>query len=181
MMTCIPCEGKGVCKACKGCGRTGYFLVEPPTTARACHWCVGTGRCKECGGKGEVEESRYLFRPMIHVLTSLQTPTSITVAAFTGAPWRKIRIPDNVLLRSFAAQRGWISWRTKRHYKDSAGKCLLFGDILGYVWRHSPDETVRFDVRGNIVGEDAMPVDSTSGWVTFKGKKVDLANLPSGR
>lgn len=175
-MTCKFCDGRGTCQPCRGCGRSGYFLVKPPNTAKTCPWCHGAGCCRNCGGTGETKSPEEAFEPTIHVLTSLQTPTSITVAAFTGAPWRTIRIPRSVLQRSFAAQRGWVSWRAKRHFKDNGGQCRLFGDILGYIWRYSLTESARFDVRGNVTGENGTSIGSSAGWLSFRGKKIKLGN-----
>ncbi|HVJ06959.1 MAG TPA: hypothetical protein VM554_01105 [Acidisarcina sp.] len=88
------------------------------------------------------------FEPYIYVNHSLNTPTSITAAAFSGARWRYLDIPQHVRERSEEAQLGWVSWRVRRHFKESRGKLLLFGDITGYEWVTYPDARVSLDIRG---------------------------------
>lgn len=89
-MQCQRCEGRGKCPTCKGTGRSGYFLLKPQSWAPKCWRCDGTASCNRCKGSGEVAD----YTPWISVLTSLTRPTSISVAAFTGAAWRFIGIPN---------------------------------------------------------------------------------------
>ena len=72
------------------------------------------------------------------------------MAAFTRGLWRFIGIPHSILCRSFEAQRGWVAWRIRRHYKEEKGECALFGRILGYVWVRSKESRIHFDVWGHF-------------------------------
>lgn len=172
MNPCIGCLGTGECQACKGSGRSGYFLVAPPKSAKLCSWCSGNGRCRHCGGDGQIAERVYRFQPYIYVETSLQRPTSITAAAFTGGTWRCIDIPSAVLRRTDEAQRGWVAWRVKSHYRENDGRCFLFGDIIGYLWRPSSDQRIPFDIRGNLVERWNQPFTPPMGSLTVKNKVV---------
>jgi len=103
---CEECGGTGVCRPCKGSGRSGWFHTARWKGSRPCPWCKGSGRCEQCGGSGKTGAT---FRPYIQVVGSLQRPAS-AIAAITGAPWRFIEIPEDVLKRDEEAQRGWVSW-----------------------------------------------------------------------
>ena len=35
-MQCQRCEGTGVCPTCRGTGRSGYFLLQPPSWTPKC-------------------------------------------------------------------------------------------------------------------------------------------------
>ena len=39
---CDICQSNGACTACKGSGRSGYFLQLPPRTAPPCRRCAGS-------------------------------------------------------------------------------------------------------------------------------------------
>jgi hypothetical protein len=88
--------------------------------------------------------------PYIHVEHSLLIPESITTAAWTGAPWRFVQMPDWVSRRTRKAQLHWISWRVRHHFRESRGKLFLFGDITGYRLVF-PDHSVMFDIDGKYV------------------------------
>lgn len=148
---CVVCCGEGTCPPCKGPGHSGFFLFAPSLSARAGWRCKGSGVCETCGGKGEVQPPIYTFRPFIYVQHSLLVPTSITMAAFSGATWRYIYLPTAIRKRSREAQRGWVTWKTKSHYKKSEGKISLFGDITGYSWFPCLEESIDFDTHGRVV------------------------------
>jgi hypothetical protein len=143
-MQCERCDGTGVCPTCKGTGKSEYFLVKPPSWAPKCWRCHGTASCEMCEGTGEVAD----YDPWITVLTSLTRPTSISVAAFTGATWRFLDIPKSVLKRTHEQQSGWVSWRVRTHCRFEQGRCLLFGAIIGYRWHFAPGQSTEFDIRG---------------------------------
>jgi hypothetical protein len=149
-MRCPICNASGRCQACRGSGRSGYFLVNPGTSAKPCWQCLGAGKCNFCGGKGEVE--KVLFAPYICVEHSLRIPASITIAAITGAHWRFIEIPLGVLARTVEAQRGWVAWRIRQHFRANKGMCFLFGSIVGYRWQQDAGRHIRFSTNGRASG-----------------------------
>ena len=172
---CLNCQSTGKCPPCKATGRSGYFLREPPPTARPCWRCKGSGICLDCGGKGVIAEPA--FEPYIFVAASNPTPSSISIAAIAGTGWRRIVIPRAILRRTSEAQRGWVSWRVRKHYKENGGKCFLFGDIVSYVWTPSPGAGIRFDIKGKIVPDGAMPNQTTAvgtGSIGFRNKTFSV-------
>lgn len=155
MTNCVPCVGGGVCHACRGCGRSGYFLALPGPDAKPCPHCKGSGRCRVCQGSGQVVDWSRSFEPDIHVRTSEQIPRSISCAAITGAGWRYLPIPTEIQEQPHEAQQGWVSERVREHYRESGGECPLFGAITGYAWRYARDQSIHFDIRGRVLHQDA--------------------------
>ncbi len=151
MIHCVKCDGTGVCLRCRGCGRTGFFLRLPAPTAPACQHCKGSGRCPNCHGEGKLPEP--VYRPDIYVRTSLTTPTSITIAAITGATWRYLSVPVEVPGWPEEEQVEYVGRQCREHYNNQGGKLKLFGDITGYVYRPRRGEYVAFGTDGRIVEE----------------------------
>ncbi len=147
MKRCVQCSGDGVCRPCKGCGRSGYFLEQPGPKAKRCPHCRGSGQCQGCRGSGRVLDRERSFFPSVFVFTSLTMPTSISCAAFTGAGWRRLPIPLRISERTHEAQRGWVRWRVQTHFRENGGKCPLF---TGYAWRYARGRSVHFDPRGAL-------------------------------
>lgn len=90
------------------------------------------------------------FRPYIRVLHSERVPQPIFAAVLTGAPWRWLTIHDDVLGRSEEAQLGYVRWRFRTHFRDTSGRCYLFGNITGFEWVKAPNEIVVLDVHGRV-------------------------------
>lgn len=148
---CAVCQGLGRCLTCKGRSFSGYFLNTPSKPAPPCWRCAGTGNCRSCGGTGSFStDPRQSY---IHVVSSRVSPTSISMAAVTGASWRRIALPSAIRQRPFKAQRGWVSWRIRMHYKKESGVCPLFGTIIGYCWVLTPEVKMRFDTDGRLLAE----------------------------
>jgi hypothetical protein len=172
-MKCMSCKATGQCQTCNGSGRSGYFLVDPGKSAERCWRCYGSSKCDRCGGKGELEESE--FRPYIHVEHALRIPTSITAAALTGARWRFVEIPGQVLRRKIEAQRGWVAWRIRRHFRENNGECFLFGSIVGYRWQRNSVNGIRFDTRGKVIGMAQQSSMPPSGSLTIGNKTINVS------
>lgn len=176
MLHCGICTGTGECPTCKGSGFSGYFLISSPKYAKPCWRCDGTGCCKACGGAGETPEDVYRFDPYIYVLASLQIPTSIMAAAFSGAKWRHIDIPQTIRWRTHEAQQGWVTWRAKSHFRQEHGQCRLFGSITGYNWHWSTEDIILLDVRGHIVEHVRRSFTPPAGSLTVKNKDVAVTS-----
>jgi hypothetical protein len=102
-----------------------------------------------------------IYEPHSYVETSLKTPLSISLAAFTGLGWRHIAIPDATLALTDSELLAWVSERVRRHYIDEKGKCSLWGDIVGYEFAEAPHVSVHFDIEGKRV--EAKAEESTPG------------------
>jgi len=85
----------------------------------------------------------------IHVEHTRVFPDSVTVAAFSGATWRFIPIPDWVQRRRPKAVLRWISWRCRHHYQEKRGRLFLFGEICGYRIVY-PDYSILLDTSGKF-------------------------------
>jgi hypothetical protein len=155
MIHCVKCEGTGTCLRCKGCGRKGFFLRLPPPTATACLHCKGSGRCPECNGKGELPEP--VYEPEITVRTSLSMPTSISMAAFTGARWRSFSVPAEVADWPEEKQLEEVGLRCRHHFEQQGGRLSFFGNIVGYAWHPRPAEWIRLDINGRVIQEVENP------------------------
>ena len=155
MMNCAQCAGDGVCRPCRGCGRSGYFLALPGPDAKPCPHCKASGRCCGCHGSGRVIDWSCSFEPDVYVLASERMPSSISCAAATGAGWRYLQIPVEIQEQSQQAQQTWVSERVREHYRDSGGKCPLFGNTISYAWRYARGQSIHFDVRGRVLHQDA--------------------------
>ena len=114
------------------------------------------------------------FHPYIYVEHSLRRPTSITGAAFTGAPWRFIKMPKRVLSRDVDGQSGWVSWRVRTHFRENNTECLLFGRITGYRWQQTRFGAVLLDIRGRIIGVKQESFAPPSGSITVGNKTVSV-------
>jgi hypothetical protein len=122
-----------------------------------------------CEGMGEVAD----YDPWITVLTSLTRPTSISVAAFTGATWRFLDIPKSILNRTHYQQSGWVSWRVRTHHRIEEGRCLLFGDITGYRWHFAPGQSTEFDIRGRVRRPLASAIEGVAS-LQFKKRSLTI-------
>ncbi len=151
MIHCLKCDGTGTCLRCKGCGRAGFFVKLPPPNAPACQHCKGSGRCPQCHGDGQLPEP--IYRPDIYICTSLTTPTSITIAAITGATWRYLSVPVEVPGWPDEQQLEFVGRRCREHYQEQRGKLTLFGEILGYVYRPRRGVYRSFSIDGRIVDD----------------------------
>jgi hypothetical protein len=114
------------------------------------------------------------FVSYIYVEHSLRRPTSITTAAFSGVPWRFIKMPKSVLDRDADGQSGWVSWRARTHFRENHGECFLFGRITGYRWQQTPDQSVLLDTRGRITGAKRDFFAPPSGSFSVGNKTVSV-------
>jgi hypothetical protein len=101
----------------------------------------------------EDAEWRAAFIPHAIILGERKIPTSITMCVISGGPerWLKIELDlskpsDTFVEQALAALPG------KLHLgKDGRLTVQFFGDALGFVVNYSPDQAVRYDLKGNAV------------------------------
>jgi len=96
------------------------------------------------------------------------------VAAFTGARWRFIQIPDAILDSDQAVQLGWVQQRCREHYIEAKGVCLCFGQITGYGWRQQEDVSVLLDIEGRVVDAAHTPSTPGRGTLTVGNKSLEV-------
>jgi len=113
------------------------------------------------------KKARKDFRPYILVETSLTRPTFITAAALCGFSMRYIHFKEN---RPHTQQE--IAETVKGHYERNKGKCMLFGDITGYRFVKTFDESLLMDIEGNVLENKPGYVEPLSGGLKINGKNV---------
>jgi hypothetical protein len=72
------------------------------------------------------------------------------------------------------AQRGWVAWCVRRHFRENNGECFLFGSIVGYRWQRNSVDGIRFDTRGKVIGM-AQSFIPSSGSLTVRNKTVSIS------
>lgn len=112
------------------------------------------------------------FVPYINVLHSERVPRPIFAAVFTGAPWRWLIFPCEVLRRSYEAQLGYVRWRCQHHFRATNGKCYLFGKIVAFEFVKAPDEIVVLDARGRVVGKTEQETPAGHGSLRIGNKTI---------
>jgi hypothetical protein len=123
------------------------------------------GRGRKCDKDGR-------FIPYIRVLHSQTVPQPIFAAVLTGAPWRWLTIPDQVLSRSEEAQLGYVKWRCQFHFREVKGLCYLFGNITGFEFVKSPTEILLLDTRGRVTGKSEQETPSGHGSLRIGNKTI---------
>ena len=123
-------------------------------------------------GKGRRCDKDGRFVPYINVLHSERVPRPIFAAIFTGAPWRWLSFPDEVLHRNDEAQLGYVRWRCQHHFRATNGQCYLFGRITGFEWVRAPDQIVVLDIRGRIVEKTEQETPAGHGSLKIGHKTI---------
>ena len=123
-------------------------------------------------GRGRKYDKDGNFLPYINVLHSKEIPQPIFAAVLTGAPWRWLRLPDEVLRRNDEAQLGYVKWRCQFHYRETRGLCYCFGRITGFEFVKAPNEIVALDTRGRVIGKTEKESPSGHGSLTIGNKTV---------
>jgi hypothetical protein len=123
-------------------------------------------------GKPREYDKNGRFIRYINVLHSQRVPSPIFAAIFTGAPWRWLKFPDEVLRRSDEAQLGYVRWRCQFHFREVTGLCYLFGNITGFEWVKTPNQIVVLDTRGRVVGTTEQETPSGHGSLRIGNKVI---------
>jgi hypothetical protein len=59
----------------------------------------------------------------------------------------------------------------RQHYVDQRGKCMFLGDITGYRFVHSYDETTRLAIDGRVVACEPGHFVGPNGSLNLNKKK----------
>ena len=122
------------------------------------------------------------FSPFIERETERKTPISITMAAITGGRHKYISLDKNFKLLAYDEQLKKVSEIVKEDYIKRNGDALFFGKILGYSYLKQFNNSVLFDVNGNILNENIkkqLPYYSPygGGYLKMRGKTLPLVLL----
>jgi hypothetical protein len=126
-------------------------------------------------GKGRSYDQDGRFVPYINVLHSERVPRPIFAAVFTGAPWRWLSFPDEVLRRSDEAQRGYVRWRCQHHFRATNGQCYLFGRITAFEWVKAPNQIAQLDTRGRMIGKAEQETPSGHGSLRIGNRAIPVS------
>jgi hypothetical protein len=119
------------------------------------------------------------FYPFIIRETETERPSSITMAALTGGIHKYIPLDKNFRLLAHEEQLKKVSETVKKDYIKNAGIAGFFGKILGYSYLKQFNNSVLFDVNGNILNENIkrlLPYYSPYGvgYLKMRGKTLPL-------
>jgi hypothetical protein len=101
----------------------------------------------------EDAEWRATFIPHAIILGERRIPTSITMCVISGGPerWLKIELDPSEPSSTFV-QQALAALPSKLHLgKDGRLTVPFFGYALGFIVNYSPDQAVRYDLKGNVV------------------------------
>jgi len=103
----------------------------------------------------EIEDAEWRagFIPHAIILGDRIIPTSITMCAITGGPERQLKIElDSSKPSDTFVQQVVAALPGKLHLgKDGRLTVEFFGNALGFIVNYSPDQAVRYDLKGNAV------------------------------
>ncbi|MHC1738069.1 MAG: hypothetical protein AB9882_08685 [Ignavibacteriaceae bacterium] len=119
------------------------------------------------------------FCPFIVRETESERPSSITMAALTGGMHKYIPLAKNFKLLAYEDQLKKVSEIIIKDYKKNEGMAGFFGKITGYSYFEQFNNTVLFDVSGNILKENIkkhLPYYSPygGGYLRLRGKPLPL-------
>jgi hypothetical protein len=98
-----------------------------------------------------LDRERGAFRPYILVLTTSPLhPERIIATDYERL--RHISIPRTVLAKVLVGQIDWLRCEIVEHYVKASGVVAPYGEIAGYVFRRSPDDSILF-------GTDGLPIN----------------------
>ena len=93
------------------------------------------------------------FFPHIFIKGEESRPTQITIFFLAGGVSRlKILLPPDIAERSIEEQFRIVKEMIRAHYAAEEGRVMFFGKIVSYLYRPSPEITLRFNTRGELVG-----------------------------
>jgi hypothetical protein len=108
------------------------------------------------------------FRQFVFVETpSGAVQSSFTVAAIAAPSLKFIHVPEAWSALPEPEQLYIVSDLVRQHYADRLGELSLFGSIVGYRFVSAYDESIRFDVGGNVI-------DRVSGHFVGPGGSVQV-------
>jgi hypothetical protein len=96
--------------------------------------------------------SREHFRQYVFVETpSGVVQSSFTVAAIVAPALKTISLPEGFATKPESTQTQDVAELIRAHFDERGGKLPLFGPIIGYRFVSAYDQSIRFDVAGNVI------------------------------
>ena len=121
----------------------------------------------------EIEDAEWRagFIPHAIILGDRIIPTSITMYAITGGSerWLKIELDLSKPSNTFIEQVLTALPSKLDLGKDGRLSVRFFGCALGFIVNYSPDEAVRYDLKGNAVENLSKAIRPGEAWVSLKG------------
>ena len=114
---------------------------------------------------------RATFIPHAIIQGERSIPTSITMYAITGGSerWLKIELDLSKPSNTFIEQVLTALPSKLDLGKDGRLSVRFFGCALGFIVNYSPDEAVRYDLKGNAVENLSKAIRPGEAWVSLKG------------
>ena len=123
---------------------------------------------------------RQNFRQYVFVETrpgSVQS--SFTVAGIVAPALKTVRLPENLITEPESTQMEYVTELVRAHFHDRTGTLTLFGEIVGYRFVGSYDDSIRFDTAGNVIERVAGHFIRPGGSIQIGRKTVSPALLLS--
>ncbi|HMO19194.1 MAG TPA: hypothetical protein PKA63_13885 [Oligoflexia bacterium] len=100
------------------------------------------------------EERRRSFTPYIFIESSQSRPSSITIAGMMGVRMKFIKLDENNFSENCSTDEMFqkVKIIIREHMKKTKGKCLLFGEITGFLFVEKWDRYHSFDLEGELLG-----------------------------
>lgn len=96
-------------------------------------------------------EQRKKFKPFIFRKTSLSRPTQIFPVALCGGEMKYKILSERFSSKSLEDQKLLASRFIRIDYRIKNGVCPYFGRITGYFLKYSYDNSIEYDVNGQIL------------------------------
>jgi hypothetical protein len=115
------------------------------------------------------------FKPYIYIETSRTRPTSITFAALCDGDMKYIRsLPRLILDLSKFEQIKLIRNIILNHFDENDGKCILFGDITGYIYYPRFNSGIKFSVIGDVIENNIPDIPQPECGLYYKVRKISI-------
>ena len=117
---------------------------------------------------------KFHFKPHIYIKHSESRPSSITIVCFAGINYFKhIELPSNIHMLSDEKQIEIVSKIINKHYQSQGGKIQMFGQITGYIYRKTYDDSIEFSVTGEVLGRFTEKFYEPKATLTVGGKTIE--------
>jgi len=115
---------------------------------------------------------RLNFKPFLWKKHERKIPSSIFVVAISGIKgFKYIKLPENLAEETLFNQLEIIEKAIKNDLETNRAP-KFFGEITGYYYRKTYDETLEFSIEGKLIGKYDGIVDTKEATLSFKGRDI---------